>query len=93
MKSGAGTSPLAALVTSQATFDAVLKANNPDFAYVDHDAQGYASATLTASSLQVIYTKMKPLTSSGTVPDSPVLKRTRITLAAGSKQPVVTDNV
>lgn len=93
VKSGAGTSPLAALVTSQATFDAVLKANNPDFAYVDHDAQGYASATLTASSLQVIYTKMKPLTSSGTVPDSPVLKRTRITLAAGSKQPVVTDNV
>lgn len=93
VKAGAGTSPLAALVTSPATFDAVLKGNNPDFAYVDHDAQGYASATLTASSLQVVYTKMKPLTSSGTVPDSPVLKRTRITLAAGSKQPVVTDNI
>lgn len=93
VKAGAGSTPLAALVTSPATFDAVLKGNNPDFAYVDHDAQGYASATLTASSLQVIYTKMKPLTSSGTVPDSPVLKRTRITLAAGSKTPVVTDNV
>lgn len=93
VKAGAGSTPLAALVTSPATFDAVLKGNNPDFAYVDHDAQGYTSATLTASSLQVIYTKMKPLTSSGTVPDSPVLKRTRITLAAGSKTPVVTDNV
>ena len=93
VKAGAGTTPLAALVTSPATFDAVLKGNNPDFAYVDHDAQGYASATLTASSLQVIYTKVKPLTSAGTVPDSPVLKRTRITLAAGSKQPVVTDNI
>ena len=93
VKAGAGTTPLAALVTSPAVFDAVLKGNNPDFAYVDHDAQGYASATLTASSLQVIYTKMKPLTSNGTVPDSPVLKRTRITLAAGSKTPVVTDNV
>lgn len=93
VKAGAGTTPLAALVTSPAVFDAVLKGNNPDFAYVDHDAQGYASATLTASSLQVIYTKMKPLTSSGTVPDSPVLKRTRITLAAGSKTPVVTDNI
>lgn len=93
VKAGAGSTPLAALVTSPATFDAVLKGNNPDFAYVDHDAQGYASATLTASSLQVVYTKMKPLTSTGTVPDSPVLKRTRITLAAGSKTPVVTDNV
>lgn len=93
VKAGAGSTPLAALVTSPATFDAVLKGNNPDFAYVDHDAQGYASATLTASSLQVVYTKMKPLSSSGTVPDSPVLKRTRITLAAGSKTPVVTDNV
>ncbi len=93
VKAGSAGTPLAALVATQAGFDAVLRANNPDFAYVDHDAQGYASATLTAASLVVVYNKVKPLNADGSVPDSPLLKRTRITLAAGSKLPVVEDNV
>ncbi|MDF1484549.1 alkaline phosphatase D family protein [Ramlibacter sp. H39-3-26] len=93
VKVGAGTTPLAALAATPEGFDGLLRANNPDFAYVDHDAQGYASATVTPSSLNVVYTKVKPLNADGTAPASPVLKRTRITLAAGSSQPVVQDNV
>ena len=73
-------------------FDGLLRAHNPDFAYVDHNAQGYASATLTAAALTVVYNKVKPLNADGTAPASPLLKRTRITLAAGSRQPVVQDN-
>ena len=93
IKAGSAGTPLAALVTTPAGFDAALRANNPDFAYVDHDAQGYASATLTADSLVVIYHKVKPLNEDGSLPASPLLKRTRITLASGSKVPVVEDNV
>jgi len=93
VKAGSAGTPLAALVATPAGFDAALRANNPDFAYVDHDAQGYASATLTASSLVVIYNKVKPLNPDGSVPASPLLKRTRITLAAGSKSPVGEDHV
>ncbi|TCF96236.1 hypothetical protein BZM27_55930, partial [Paraburkholderia steynii] len=39
--------PLAPLVATPAALDDFLKANNPDLRYVDHDAQGYASATVT----------------------------------------------
>jgi len=93
VKAGSAGTPLAALVATPAGFDAVLKANNPDFAHVDHDAQGYASATLTAASLVVVYNKVKPLNADGSLPASPLLKRTRITLAAGSTTPVVQDDV
>lgn len=91
--SGSAGTPLAALVATPATFDATLRANNPDFAYVDHHAQGYATATVTASSFSVVYSKMQPLNADGSKPASPLLKRTRITLAAGSVAPVVEDGV
>jgi alkaline phosphatase D len=41
----------------------------------------------------VTYTKVKPLDSDGSVPADPLLKRTRITVNAGSTTPVVEDNV
>lgn len=93
VKAGAAGTPLAALVASPAGFDAALRANNPDFAFVDHDAQGYASATLTAGSPVVLFNKVKPLNADGTAPVSPLRKRTRITLAVGSSTPLVEDNV
>jgi alkaline phosphatase D len=80
-------------VTTPATFDGAMRLNNPDFAYVDHDAQGYASATVTPTSLVVVFNKVKPLNADGTVPASPLLKRTRFTIAAGSTTPLVEDNV
>jgi len=92
VKAGSAGTPLAALVATPEGFDAVLQANNPDFAYVDHNAQGYASATLTATSLVVTFNKVKPLNADGSLPASPLLKRTRITLAVGSTTPVVEDN-
>ncbi|MES2297796.1 MAG: alkaline phosphatase D family protein [Pseudomonadota bacterium] len=90
---GAAGTPLVPLVAAPAIFDAVIRGNNPDFAYADHDAQGYAVATVTASSFTVLFNKVKPLGSDGSKPASPLLKRTRITLAAGSTTPVVQDNV
>jgi alkaline phosphatase D len=90
---GAGSTPLAPLVATPATFDAVIRGHNPDFAYADHDAQGFAVATVTATSFTVMFSKVKPLNPDGTKPASPLLKRTRITLAAGSTSPVVEDNV
>ena len=93
LKDGAGNTPLVPLVASPQTFDAVIRGNNPDFAYADHDAQGFAIATVTASSFMVMFNKVKPLNADGTKPASPLLKRTRITLALGSTSPVVEDNV
>ena len=93
VKAGSAGTPLAALVATPATFDGAMRANNPDFAYVDHDAQGYASATVTATQLVVVFSKVKPLNADGTAPASPLLKRTRFTVAAGSKTPLVEDNV
>ncbi len=90
---GAGATPLAPLVATPATFDAVIRGNNPDFAYADHDAQGFAVATVTAASFVVMFNKVKPLNADGTKPAAPLLKRTRITLALGSTSPVVEDNV
>lgn len=93
LKAGAGATPLAPLVATPATFDAVMRGHNPDFAYADHDAQGYAVATVTAAAFSVMFNKVKPLNADGSKPASPLLKRTRITLAAGSTAPVVEDNV
>ena len=93
VKAGSAGTPLAALVATPQTFDGALRANNPDFAYVDHDAQGYATASVTATSFVVVFNKVKPLNADGTAPASPLLKRTRMTLAAGSTRPVVEDNV
>ena len=64
-----------------------------DLKYHDHDAQGYATATVTAAQMVVTFNKVKPLNADGTAPDAPLLKRTRITVAAGSLVPVIADNV
>ena len=93
LKAGAGGTPLEPLVATPATFDAVIRGHNPDFAYVDHDAQGYAVATVTASSFTVMFNKVKPLNTDGSKPAQALLKRTRISLASGSTSPQVTDNV
>jgi alkaline phosphatase D len=93
LKDRSGGTPLAALVATPQTYDAVIKANNPDFAYLDHNAQGYAVASVTAAAFSVTFNKVKPLSADGTKPASPLLKRTRITVAAGSNRPVVEDNV
>ncbi|WP_338844636.1 alkaline phosphatase D family protein [Massilia sp. W12] len=93
IKQGAGTTPLAALVANPQTYDAVVRANNPDFAYLDHHAQGYALAQVTADSFTVLFKKVKPLNADGSKPAEPLLKTTRITLAAGSSTPQVQDNV
>ena len=93
LKAGATGTPLAALVATPESFDYVMRVNNPDLAYVDHEAQGYAVATVTANSFIVIFNKVKPLNADGTRPASPLLKRTRITLRAGSRTPVIEDNV
>jgi alkaline phosphatase D len=93
LKAGAGTTPLAPLVATPGTFDAVVRGHNPDFAYADHDAQGYAVATVTATSFTVMFNKVKPLGTDGSKPASPLMKRTKITLALGSTTPVVEDNV
>jgi alkaline phosphatase D len=93
LKAGAAGTPLTPLVATGPTFDAVIRGNNPDFAYADHDAQGYAVATVTANAFTVMFNKVKPLNADGSKPASPLQKRTRITLALGSTQPVVEDNV
>lgn len=93
LKAGAAGTPLQALVATPQTFDGVVRAHNPDFAYVDHDAQGFATAEVTPQQLVVTFHKVKPLEADGSVPAAPLLKRTRITLAAGSLVPVVEDGV
>ena len=93
VKAGSAGTPLAALVATPATFDGAMRLNNPDFAYVDHDAQGYATATVSPASLIVVFSKVKPLNADGSLPASPLLKRTRFTVIAGSTAPVVEDNV
>lgn len=92
LKAGAGTTPLAALVATPATFEGFVGANNPDLKYHDHDAQGYATAVVTPAQMVVTFTKVKPLNADGTLPASPLLKRTRMTVNAGSVTPVVVDN-
>ena len=93
LKAASGNTPLVPLVASPQVFDYVIRSHNPDFAYVDHDAQGYATATVNADSFTVIFNKVKPLNADGSKPASPILKRTRITVKAGANTPVVEDNV
>ena len=95
---------LQALVADQPTFETFLwrglpagvhpafpqgvPANNPDMLYGDHHAQGYATATVTASQLEVQFHKVKPL-DEGQAPATPLLQTTRITLPAGSTSPTI----
>ncbi|GAB3371504.1 alkaline phosphatase D family protein [Massilia agri] len=93
LRAGAGTTPLAPLVATPQTFDGVMRMQNPAFAYADHDAQGYAVATVTPAAFTVVFNKVKPLNADGTKPAAPLARRTRITLRAGSTSPQVEDNV
>ncbi|MDN4051931.1 alkaline phosphatase D family protein [Massilia sp. YIM B02763] len=93
LSAGSAGTPLAPLVATPQTFDGVLRANNPAFAYVDHDAQGYSVATVTPASFSVVFNKVKPLNADGSKPSAPLAKKTRIVLQAGSTVPTVTDNV
>ncbi|SOE81813.1 Phosphodiesterase/alkaline phosphatase D [Caballeronia arationis] len=91
----AGT-PFASLVASPQVFDALLKLNNPDLKYADHDAQGYASATVTPGQFVAIFNKVKGLNADGSAPQAPLAKRTRLTVnagAAGTSAVIVEDNV
>jgi alkaline phosphatase D len=81
MKAAWSGTPLSALVSTPAKFDTFLTTNNPDLRYVDHDAQGYASATVTADRFSVIFTKVKRLNADGTAPEDALLQRTRLTIA------------
>lgn len=92
-KAGAAGTPLEPLTTSGAVFDAVLQANNPELAYVDQDALGYATAVATLTSLTVPFHKVMRLNLDGTAPIARLAKRTRITLLVGTRQPLVQDAV
>lgn len=93
LRAGSAGTPLAPLVATPQTFDGVLRLNNPAFAYVDHNAQGYAVATVTAAAFTVVFNKVQPLNADGSKPAAPLAKRTRITVRAGTNAPVVEDNV
>jgi alkaline phosphatase D len=88
-----GNTRITELAAVPRALDRLLLNNNPDLVYGDHDAQGYAVATVTAESFVVVYNKVKPLNADGTAPAQPLAKRTRISLAAGATTPVVEDNV
>jgi alkaline phosphatase D len=89
IKAGAGSTPLAALAATPAVFDATLKAHNPDLRHGDHDAQGYASAVVTATSFDVTFHKVRPLNADGTAPVSPLLSQQRLSVPAGRVDVVV----
>jgi len=93
LKAGSGGTPLAPLVATPQTYDQVIRMNNPDFAYLDHNAQGYAVATVTPAAFTVVFNKVAPLTAAGAKPAQLLAKRTRITLQAGSTTPTVEDNL
>ncbi|KDB54111.1 alkaline phosphatase [Sphaerotilus natans subsp. natans DSM 6575] len=84
IKAGAGTTPLAALAATPAIFDATLQAHNPDLRHADHDAQGYASAVVTATSFDVTFHKVRPLNADGTAPASPLLSQKTLRVNAGT---------
>lgn len=71
-------------ITDATSFDPQLQAFNPDLAYADHDAQGYASRRLQPIRFSVVHAKVKPLDSDGSAPADPVLKRTRLTVPVGT---------
>jgi len=85
--------PLASLISSSALFDSFIRQNNPDMLYADHDGIGYASATVTPTQFIAIFNKMKFLNADGTAPQSPLQKRTRLTINAGAVSVAVEDNI
>ncbi|WGS47733.1 alkaline phosphatase D family protein (plasmid) [Burkholderia sp. JSH-S8] len=75
--------PLASLASTPARLDAFLTANNPDLHHADHDAQGYASATVTPEGFSVVFNKVRPLNPDGSAPADALLDRTRLTVPRG----------
>ena len=72
--------PLAPLVASSAAFDAFLQSNNPGLRYVDHDAQGYASATVTAERFVVVFNKIGRVSGEQRAEPNPLPQRVRLTV-------------
>ncbi|MDR5857222.1 alkaline phosphatase D family protein [Caballeronia sp. LZ062] len=85
--------PLSSLLSSSAALDAFIRQNNPDMLYADHDAIGYASATVTPTQFVAIYNKVRGLNADGSAPQNPLQKRTRLTINAGAVSIAVEDNV
>ncbi|WP_029000139.1 alkaline phosphatase D family protein [Azohydromonas australica] len=85
--------PLESLAGVPEALNGLLREHNPDLLHADHDAQGYASVTLTADRLVAVFNKVKPLEADGSAPAQSLLRRTRITVTAGSLAPLVEDGV
>ena len=80
MKAAWSGTPFAPLVSTPTKFDTFLMTNNPDLRYADHDAQGYACATVTPESFSVVFNKVARLNADGTPPTDALLQRTRLTV-------------
>ncbi|MFX1766530.1 alkaline phosphatase D family protein [Paraburkholderia sp. A1RI-2L] len=80
VKAGWSGTPFASLATTPARLDAFLKTNNPDLCHADHDAQGYASVTVTPEHFSVVFNKVKALNPDRTAPADALLDRTRLTV-------------
>jgi alkaline phosphatase D len=93
LKRELGNPPLDSVFSLPDDFTRLARGQNPDLAYADFSAQGYAVATVTQAQFSVVFNKVGPLGSDGNAPANPLAGRTRITLAAGSIQPVVEVNV
>jgi alkaline phosphatase D len=89
LKRELGLPPLDGVFSLPDDFARLIRSQNPDLAYADFSAQGYAVATVTQAQFSVQFNKVAPLGADGTAPASPLAGTTRITLAAGSTQPVV----
>lgn len=89
VKSATAGTPLSIFTATPQLFDKLVRGFNPDFVFTDHNAQGYASATVTPENFVVVFNKVKGLTAGGQVPRQPLAQQTRITVAAGTTQPVV----
>jgi alkaline phosphatase D len=89
VKAAVAGTPMALLTATPALFEKLIRGFNPDFVHTDHDAQGYATATVTPDHFVVVFNKVKPLTARGQVPAQPLAQQTRITVAAGTTTPVV----
>jgi alkaline phosphatase D len=85
--------PLDAVVKVPNDVNRLMRDQNPDLAYVDFSAQGYAVATVTAGEFSVVFNKVALLNADGSVPLPALARRTRIRLAAGTTVPMVEDNV
>jgi alkaline phosphatase D len=88
-----GVPPLDTVFSLPDDFTRLVRGQNADLAYADFNAQGYAVATVTQGQFSVVFNKVGALGADGNAPASPLASRTRITLAAGTTQPVVETNV